>query len=163
LACQLEKYLLVLQGDSTKVKLEGDLASRGQNASFNGEGDATDSASDGQPIASVTVPQLGFVKVKVFLDKKDLRLGNNFRKSFLHAVEHTCYFVPLVSTAALGPIQKIAPTDKFPDNVLLEYETAVRLVSENRLKIFPVMIGEHDTIPTDGSYQGPPSIPVANF
>jgi hypothetical protein len=54
-------------------------------------------------------------------------------------------FVPIVSEAALAPIKKVSIKDEKEDNVLLEYELAVRLQKEKRLAIFPMLVGRRDS------------------
>jgi hypothetical protein len=81
------------------------------------------------------------MKVKCFFDKQDIRDGVDWKNAFLTALEHTCLFVPLISEAAIDRIKALTPESK-PDNVLLEYEEAVRLQRERRLAVFPVLIGK---------------------
>jgi hypothetical protein len=81
------------------------------------------------------------MRVKCFFDKQDIRDGVDWKNAFLTALEHTCLFVPLISEASIDRFKALTPESK-PDNVLLEYEEAIRLHSEKRLAVFPIFIGK---------------------
>jgi hypothetical protein len=81
------------------------------------------------------------MQVTCFFDCQDIRDGVDWKNAFLTALEHTCLFVPLISEAAIDRIKALKPESK-PDNVLLEYEEAIRLQREKRLAVFPVLIGK---------------------
>lgn len=44
-------------------------------------------------------------KIKCFWDQQDIEEGHDWETAFLHALKHSCLFLPLVSEAALKPIQ----------------------------------------------------------
>jgi hypothetical protein len=81
------------------------------------------------------------MQVTCFFDQQDIRDGVDWKNAFLTALEHTCLFVPLISEAAIGRIKDLTPESK-PDNVLLEYEEAIRLQRGKRLAVFPILIGK---------------------
>ena len=82
------------------------------------------------------------MKIKCFLDRQDIRAGSDWEKSFLTALHRSCLFLPIVSEGALKPIEDVSVFDDMADNVLLEYETALRLKSKKKVAIFPLLVGE---------------------
>jgi hypothetical protein len=81
------------------------------------------------------------MKVTCFFDRQDIRDGVDWKNAFLTALEHTCLFVPLISEAGIDRIKALTPESK-SDNVLLEYEEAIRLQHDKRLAVFPIFIGK---------------------
>jgi hypothetical protein len=91
------------------------------------------------------------LQVRVFWDAKDISDGSNWKLVFLQAVKHSCLFVPIVSEAAIAPMAQVLPTNSKPDNVLLEYETAIQQQRNGLTAILPIFVGArsgpHERIP----------------
>lgn len=80
---------------------------------------------------------------KAFLDKKCLLDCMSWRDGFLEGLRHSRKVICLISRAGLAPVRD--PTrDHSIDNVLLEYETALRIKNSSRQNsgyICPVLVG----------------------
>lgn len=87
------------------------------------------------------------VEVRCFLDAFDIDEGSNWEKTFLNGLKRSCVFLPLVSAAAIKPIEDVSVFDDKADNLLLEYETALRLARQSRITILPLLVG---TLAEDG-------------
>lgn len=81
------------------------------------------------------------VTVRCFFDQQNLKKGKDWREGFLNGLERSCLFLPIVSEAAVAPIKEVSANDSKDDNVLLEYETALRLKAARRLVILPLLVG----------------------
>jgi len=80
---------------------------------------------------------------KAFLDKKCLLDCMSWRDGFLEGLRHSRKVICLISRAGLAPIRD-PNRDHSIDNVLLEYETALRIKSSSRQNsgyICPVLVG----------------------
>jgi hypothetical protein len=84
------------------------------------------------------------LNVKVFWDAKDIQDGSNWKQTFLQALQHSCLFLPIVSEAALEPMKRIMPQDSKPDNVLLEYEVAMKLQKAKLIAVLPLLVGRRN-------------------
>ncbi|EGD75543.1 hypothetical protein PTSG_06613 [Salpingoeca rosetta] len=82
---------------------------------------------DGQPLV-------------VFWDRLSIEVGDNWQLKFLSGVHRSCMFVPIVSNAGVANIERVSVFDSKPDNVLLEYETALSLHRKRRIGIFPLFV-----------------------
>jgi TIR domain/SAM domain (Sterile alpha motif) len=65
--------------------------------------------------------------VHAFLDKKCLKDGEKWKEGFLTGLRGSKYFLALISSAALARVRDSAQ-DHTWDNVLLEYETALKVL-----------------------------------
>ncbi|MFK5282795.1 hypothetical protein ACI3PL_24835, partial [Lacticaseibacillus paracasei] len=73
------------------------------------------------------------IRVKCFFDKQDIKSAEDWCVKFRTALQHSCLFVPLVSEAGIAPMKNVKPTDRFPDNFLVEMEDAIKLKKAGRL------------------------------
>jgi ankyrin repeat protein len=76
--------------------------------------------------------------ITVFLDKHCLVDGAGWEEGFLNCLRSATCIVLLVSENALTNIKT---ADAHPDNVLIEYETAMELSEANSCVLFPVWLG----------------------
>ena len=81
------------------------------------------------------------MQLKCFLDSQDIKEGSNWERVFLDGLQRSCVFVPLISAAAIKPIERVSIFDDKADNLLLEYETALRLAKAKRIAIYPLLVG----------------------
>eukprot|EP00040_Diaphanoeca_grandis_P013574 m.68693 g.68693 ORF g.68693 m.68693 type:complete len:1221 (-) comp23982_c0_seq1:202-3864(-) len=97
-----------------------------------------------------------------YLDQKDIHSGSNWEESFLNGLNRSCMFVPLISAAGIQPIENVSMFDDKADNLLLEYETALRLHSKKQIGIYPLLVGTTDN---DGNYVkfAPENFDVSRF
>lgn len=77
----------------------------------------------------------------VFWDRACLETGGHWREQFLNGLRRSCVFLPLVSEAAVAPVQGKQEKE---DNLVLEFETAVHLNARRCLQIFPILMGAVD-------------------
>lgn len=80
---------------------------------------------------------------KAFLDKKCLLDCMSWRDGFLEGLRHSRKVICLISRAGLSPVRDPS-RDHSIDNVLLEYETALRIKNSSRQNsayICPVLVG----------------------
>ena len=81
--------------------------------------------------------------VEVFLDRKRLREGRQFKSDFAAALTHCAVALPMVSVDALGRMTDHNPA--YCDNVLLEWIIILECFAAKRLqKVFPVLFGERE-------------------
>jgi hypothetical protein len=108
-------------------------------------------------LQQLTVPlsKTDVIPLKVFLDSKEIVDGSNWKQAFVNALQHSCLFVPIVSEAALEPLRNPPTTKDKPDNVLLEYEVALKQQRAKRLAIMPIFVGKR--------MSGPASTSAARF
>jgi hypothetical protein len=59
-------------------------------------------------------------------------------------LRRSCLFLPLISADAIKPIEQVSIFDDKADNLLLEYETALKLARLRRIAIFPLLVGRVD-------------------
>ncbi len=66
------------------------------------------------------------------------------KQGFLNGIKSSRFFVPLVSTGALEWVRNYT-SDHAHDNVLLEYETALKIMTALKKPnyIFPVLVAEY--------------------
>ncbi|OQS03091.1 hypothetical protein THRCLA_21240 [Thraustotheca clavata] len=78
----------------------------------------------------------------VFLDRMCLKNGEPWKDGFLRGLETSRVFLALVSEAALTRARdrNISHED---DNLLLEYEVALRIATSKQLKIFPILVASN--------------------
>eukprot|EP00043_Microstomoeca_roanoka_P002858 m.41007 g.41007 ORF g.41007 m.41007 type:complete len:953 (+) comp11773_c0_seq1:402-3260(+) len=81
------------------------------------------------------------VKVKCYFDSQDIKDGKHWKKDFLNGLRRSCLFVPIVSESGIDSIKGRKKNDTVIDNVLLEYETAVKLKKQQRIAILPLFVG----------------------
>lgn len=86
----------------------------------------------------------------VFLDKHCLNNGEEWEVGFLNALRTANLIVLLISDASLAGIKT---AHEEPDNVLLEYEVALELMSEHRAAILPVFVGRYMIVDVGGEKQ----------
>eukprot|EP00732_Lithocolla_globosa_P002107 Lithocolla_globosa_v1_NODE_1277_length_2704_cov_14.367308.p1 type:complete len:396 gc:universal NODE_1277_length_2704_cov_14.367308:894-2081(+) len=79
-------------------------------------------------------------KITCFLDKYCLTTGSDFSDQLLTAVKSSCLFLPLTSEPLVKNL--IDLPENGHDNVLWEYETALKLHSKDELDITPLFIGK---------------------
>eukprot|EP00040_Diaphanoeca_grandis_P017549 m.91691 g.91691 ORF g.91691 m.91691 type:complete len:1252 (+) comp26492_c1_seq1:389-4144(+) len=97
-----------------------------------------------------------------FLDQKDIESGSNWENSFMQGLERSCMFVPLISAKGTKPIEDVSVFDDKADNLLLEYETALKMYLKKQIAIYPLLVGEVDA---DGNYEkfSPSNFDVSRF
>eukprot|EP00050_Salpingoeca_kvevrii_P009559 m.3599 g.3599 ORF g.3599 m.3599 type:complete len:1123 (-) comp2329_c0_seq1:141-3509(-) len=83
-------------------------------------------------------------QIKVFLDKMCIASGADWETEFSSALRHSCLFVPIISTAALKPIEQVSEFDEKADNLLYEYELALRQARNKHMCIFPLLVGSYE-------------------
>ena len=97
----------------------------------------------------------GEFRVNCFFDKQDIQEGSNWEHAFVTGLHQSCVFLPLVSAAAIQPIERVSMFDDKADNLLLEYEIALRLAARKRIAILPLLVGtgrsEEDYAPFAGT------------
>jgi actin len=83
--------------------------------------------------------------IRPFLDKRCLRDGMPWREGFISGLMRSRCFIALISSNALAQCRD-ANRDHSYDNVLLEYETALKIteLTGNKSFICPVLVGEYD-------------------
>jgi hypothetical protein len=94
--------------------------------------------------------------VKVWLDVKDLEVGQTFEQGFVRGLMSCDIFVPVLSKEALEPFEQLS-ADSPCDNVLLEYRMALELkdLPDGRVSsILPVMVGPKKLDPELGAIYG---------
>jgi hypothetical protein len=86
--------------------------------------------------------------VHAFLDKKCLKNGQKWKDGFLTGLKRSNYFVAIISKSGLARVRDTAQ-DHASDNVLLEYETAIKIMNDtgNPKFICPIHCGENNYIP----------------
>lgn len=90
-------------------------------------------------------------RIKVFFDKQSLQIGSNYESGFKGAVESSCLFLPIISKGLLDSIAKLE--EGKVDPVLMEYELALKLYTQNNIDIIPLFIGESAVIDGDKVYK----------
>ncbi|KAI9209686.1 uncharacterized protein BJ171DRAFT_564217 [Polychytrium aggregatum] len=83
------------------------------------------------------------IRIKCFFDKQNLTIGEGYENQFLSSLQASCLFMPLISEECLKPVSKMGEGSK--DNVLLEWETALRLHGDKKIEIIPLLIGSNAT------------------
>ena len=81
--------------------------------------------------------------IQPFWDKMCLKNGMDWKQGFLLGLKRSRKFVALISVAGLGQIKNPA-ADHTKDNVLLEYETALKVMEaiKDQAYILPIFVGE---------------------
>eukprot|EP00736_Rhodelphis_marinus_P009817 Rmarinus@m.27117 len=87
------------------------------------------------------------VRLRCFLDKQNIRDGHDWRVEFIEGLKGSCLFLPIITARALEPITNLT-SPSTEDNVLLEYETALKMREEGSIEILPLFVGEVN----NGSY-----------
>jgi len=89
--------------------------------------------------------------LKVWLDKKCIKPGENWEKAFCAGLVKSKCFVPLLSKKAIKSRFEALVEDSRCDNVLLEYRLSIELADRGLLEsTYPVMIGDVDA--SSGEY-----------
>jgi len=83
------------------------------------------------------------LEIQPFWDKMCLKNGMDWKQGFLSGLKRSRKFVALISVAGLGQIKNPA-ADHTKDNVLLEYETALKVMEaiKDQAYILPIFVGE---------------------
>ena len=85
--------------------------------------------------------------VEVFLDRKRLREGRQFKSDFSAALTHCSIALPIISIDALGRMVDHNPT--YCDNVLLEWIIILECFAVKRLqKVYPILFGQREVATT---------------
>eukprot|EP00051_Salpingoeca_urceolata_P018621 m.263300 g.263300 ORF g.263300 m.263300 type:complete len:1146 (-) comp19240_c2_seq14:75-3512(-) len=84
------------------------------------------------------------VTVRCFLDQNDIEEGADWEQQFSTALARSCVFLPIISAAAIKPIEEVSCFDETPDNLLFEYELALRLMQAKRVLVLPLLVGTVD-------------------
>jgi len=94
-------------------------------------------------IAEQLYYMLKSLDIQPFWDKMCLKNGMDWKQGFLSGLKRSRKFVALISVAGLGQIKNPA-ADHTKDNVLLEYETALKVMEaiKDQAYILPVLVGE---------------------
>jgi hypothetical protein len=80
----------------------------------------------------------------VFLDKKCLKPGLPWKEGFLKGLQSSNYFIAIISSDGLKKV-KDPTVDHRRDNLLLEYETALKISSTmSRPFIIPIFLGKRE-------------------
>ena len=82
------------------------------------------------------------MRVRCFLDQKDISTGVNWQDAFEMGLQRSCLFLPLVSVAGMAPFEHVSVFDESPDNLLREFELALRLAAKGRIAILPLLVGD---------------------
>lgn len=91
-------------------------------------------------------------RYRVFYDKECLRCGEDWQEGFVKGLANSHVFIPIITPYTFGGNR--APVPNRQDNVLLEYEIAVELLTQKRGKLkclYPLLVGNL----VDGLYQRP--------
>ncbi|KAJ3201833.1 hypothetical protein HDU82_007838 [Entophlyctis luteolus] len=87
------------------------------------------------------------IHFKCFLDKQNLKEGEDFESQFLSALDGSCLFLPLVSESSLATMRDVQPGGT--DNVVKEWQCALAMQRKNSIQIVPILVGAEDRV--DGS------------
>eukprot|EP00040_Diaphanoeca_grandis_P036233 m.230330 g.230330 ORF g.230330 m.230330 type:complete len:1313 (-) comp33578_c0_seq2:27-3965(-) len=102
------------------------------------------------------------MKVECYLDQKNIESGTDWEKSFMEGLQRSCLFVPLISEQGTKPIESVGCFDEKADNLLMEYETALKMNKNDMIGIYPLLVGSIDDL---GKYEkfGPHNFDVTRF
>ncbi|KAJ3128960.1 hypothetical protein HK098_003057 [Nowakowskiella sp. JEL0407] len=90
------------------------------------------------------------IRVSVFLDKQELRQGHDYMNQLSDALNTSCLFLPIVSEPNFETFLSVEEGDT--DNVLWEWENALKLMENQKLHIIPLLIGTNPKINGTTSY-----------
>jgi len=82
--------------------------------------------------------------VKCFLDKNNIRPGEDWENSFTKGLQSSRLFVPLISVDGMKPLETLGPD--LQDNVLYEYEMALELAEVAQITICPLFAGRYISV-----------------
>jgi len=82
-------------------------------------------------------------RFRCFLDKQNLKVGEEWKQGFLSGLRGSCLFMPLISKGALKPLKAKYMNPARADNLLLELEMALEMRKNNDIAIFPLFVGEN--------------------
>jgi hypothetical protein len=80
--------------------------------------------------------------IEPFLDKFSLVDGEDWKVGFLRGLANSSCFVALISSKGLGPCRD-RHNDHSSDNLLLEYQMALKISQNKSNYINPVLVGEY--------------------
>jgi serine/threonine protein kinase len=88
-------------------------------------------------------------RLRPYWDKVCIKMGNNWKDDFLGGLLHSQVFVPVVTTAVLEGI--IESSNKWADNVLLEWMLALVLFEQGKIKAIMPIFTRSTLIAKDGT------------
>jgi hypothetical protein len=93
--------------------------------------------------------------LKVFLDRRCLEAGYEWRRGFLEGLQSAAMFVSLLSAKGLGNFTDPSK-DHSADSLLMEFETAleIKTITGNQRFICPLLIGDVDAQGLFSKFQG---------
>ncbi|KAJ1551699.1 hypothetical protein HK096_004108, partial [Nowakowskiella sp. JEL0078] len=86
--------------------------------------------------------------VHVYLDKNCLVDGRDFEEGFLNGIMRSRVILLLCSERCLDKVKR---AHEVSDNMLLEWEYALKLMDEGQSLVLPVLIGTKKTVESDGT------------
>jgi len=83
------------------------------------------------------------MQVRCYLDQKEIDAGEDWEISFTNGLKTSCLYLPLISEAAIAPIQDVSMFDDKQDNLLLEFERALKMHQEKLIGVLPLLVGSY--------------------
>ncbi|KAJ3199378.1 hypothetical protein HDU67_002862, partial [Dinochytrium kinnereticum] len=80
------------------------------------------------------------LRFSVFLDVQQLKAGKGYEDQFLEALARSCVVFPIVSEDGLRMLWDVEEGQV--DNVLSEWQLALRMMAAGQLEIIPILVGK---------------------
>jgi hypothetical protein len=80
--------------------------------------------------------------IRCFWDRNAIKIGSNWRDVFVQGLKDSAVFLPLISRAGVDHIKKLE--EGKTDNVLYEYEIALKERQTRGMEILPLLVGMCD-------------------